>query len=112
MIQPVSSTVMKLTIAFAIVTLSCSILSTPPSPAESEYRYDDLPEANNTDAAIAEYQAISQWNKLEIAYFFINGTEKLSDESEREAVRQALPCGRGKRLSALPKCSTARRRIL
>jgi len=90
MYHPEYSTVMKLTIAFAIVNLSCSTPSTSPSPAEPEYRYDDLPEANNTDAAISEYQAISQWNKLEIEYFFINGTEKLSDESEREAVRQAF----------------------
>jgi hypothetical protein len=70
------------------VLLACTTFTS--APAEPEYRYDDLPPEGNTDAAIAEYQAISQWNKLEIAYFFINGTEKISGETERELVRQAF----------------------
>lgn len=69
-------------------TLACSNL--PGAPAEPEYRYDDLPAKSGTDAAIAEYQAISQWNKLEIAYFFINDTTKLTGDSERDLVRQAF----------------------
>ena len=72
----------------ASATLACAILSG--APAEPEYRYDELPTEGNTDAAIAEYQAISQWDRLEIAYFFINDTAKLSGDSERDLVRQAF----------------------
>lgn len=73
---------------FAFVILACAFVSA--SPAEPEYRYDSFPAKGGTDATIAEYQAISQWDKLEIAYFFINDTTKLSSDSERDLVRQAF----------------------
>ena len=73
-----------------VSALACSsITNTTSSPqTEPEYRYDDLPDAGSEDAAISEYRAISQWNKLEIAFFFINGTNKLQDE--QDAIRQAF----------------------
>ena len=75
-----------------IVALACSWLpnvsSTP--GVEPEYRYDNLPSAGNEEAAISEYRAISQWNKLDINYFFINGTGKLEGDGELELVRQAF----------------------
>ena len=75
-----------------IVALACSLLpnvsSTP--GVEPEYRYDNLPIAGNEEAAISEYRAISQWNKLDINYFFINGTGKLEGDGELELVRQAF----------------------
>ena len=75
-----------------IAALGCSGLTntflTP--TAESEYRYDDLPSAEREEAAISEYRTISKWDKLEIAYFFINGTSKLEGDSEREVIRQAF----------------------
>ena len=61
-----------LTCMITPITLACAIL--PGVLAEPEYHYDDLPAIDGTDAAIAEYQAISQWDKLEIAYFFNNDT--------------------------------------
>jgi len=73
-----------------IFTLACSALATPSSSKEPEYRYDDLPEAGNESATISAYRAISQWNKLEIEYFFINDTSKLQGESEKDVVRQAF----------------------
>lgn len=80
----------KFFIPFAMITLACSSLTNVPSPTEPEYRYDDLPDAGNTDAAISEYQTISQWNKLEITYAFVNDTGKLSGTSEQDVVRQAF----------------------
>lgn len=71
--------------------LACSTAIGAPSPGvETTYRYDDLPDAGDEDAAIAEYRAISQWGTLDLTYSFINGTEKLNGERERELVRQAF----------------------
>src|SRR5687768_11490390 len=81
-----------------ITALACSISTGPAGPAspasaptvESEYRYDDLPDPINEESAISEFRAIAKWDKLDIAYFFVNGTSKLPDDSEREVVRQAF----------------------
>jgi len=81
-----------------IVTLACSISTSPAGPAgpssvptaDSGYRYDDLPAPINEESAISEFRAIAKWDKLDIAYFFINGTGKLPADSEREVVRQAF----------------------
>ena len=76
---------------FMLLLLSCSTFSNSGGATpEPEYRYDDLPEKNRTDAAISEYQAISQWDQLEIAYFFINDTDALTGDTEHELVRQAF----------------------
>jgi len=76
--------------SLAILTLACSTLAAPPSTTEPEYRYDDLPGAGEESATISEYQTISQWNKLQINYFFINDTSKLQGDSEQDVVRQAF----------------------
>ncbi len=81
---------LNLTVIFALIALACSNLTTTPSSAEPEYRYDDLPDAGNESAAFSEYRAISQWGKLEIAYFFANGTGKIAGEDEEGLVRQAF----------------------
>lgn len=75
-----------------ITALACSSLpNISPTPlTEPEYRYDDLPEAGMEELAISEYRAISQWSKLDINYFFINGTNKLEGDSELELIRQAF----------------------
>ncbi len=68
------------------LTLACAL----PSPnVKTTYRYDDLPDKSASDAA-AEYRAISNWSKLDLAYFFVNGTKKLAGDSERELVRAAF----------------------
>ena len=71
-------------------TLACSTLTNAPSIKEPEYRYDDLPEAGDEDAAISEYRTISQWNKSNITFFFINSTSRLQDDTEQVLVRQAF----------------------
>src|SRR5687767_7732367 len=80
-----------------VATLACSISTGPIGPpetsaptADSEYRYDDLPSPVNEGSAISEFRAIAKWDKLDIAYFFINDTDKLQGDSELEVVRQAF----------------------
>jgi len=90
MISTLKRIAMMFFVPLTIFTLACSTLATPPSSKEPEYRYDDLPDAGNESATISEYRAISQWNKLEIEYFFINDTSKLQGESEKDIVRQAF----------------------
>jgi len=85
--------------ALVILSIACLTL-TPASPSQSEpfdqtqgepeYRYDDFPTAEDESAAFSEYRAISQWDKLELTYFFVNGTEKLSDNEEQTLIRQAF----------------------
>lgn len=82
----------RLAIAMTLssIILSCSISTNIlPSP-EPQYRYDDLPTEGNEDAAISEYRAISKWAKIEISYFFVNGTGKLEGEIEHELIRVAF----------------------
>jgi hypothetical protein len=74
--------------------LACSLtiptLSSPGPRAESPYRYDDLPTPGNESAAISEYRAISRWDKLEITFVFVNGTDKLDGDVERDLIRRAF----------------------
>ena len=65
---------------------ACSNL-TPSSTEGTGYRYDSLPDANS---AVAEFRALSKWDKTTITYFFINGTERISGNTERELIRQAF----------------------
>ncbi|MEW5941332.1 MAG: matrixin family metalloprotease [Chloroflexota bacterium] len=68
-----------------VLTLACAA---PGRIGKTTYRYDNLPDASPTRAA--EYRVASYWSKLELTYFFINGTDKLSGDAEREVVRQAF----------------------
>jgi hypothetical protein len=64
---------------------------TPQSDAAEEtYIYDDLPTPGEASVAIARFQAISQWSKLDLTYVFLNGTSALSDDQEQELVRAAF----------------------
>jgi hypothetical protein len=74
----------------ASLMLACSLTIPTPSSPETEYRYDDLPSPANESAAISEYRAISAWNKTDITYFFVNGTEKLDGDTERDLIRRAF----------------------
>jgi hypothetical protein len=44
----------------------------------------------NESAAIAEYRAISTWDKLDITYVFVNGTGQLEGNVERDLIRRAF----------------------
>lgn len=82
--------VIKLLPAFLVIfTLACSLSNVPASsPAKETYRYDNLPDGS--DAEAAEYRAISRWEKTNIAYYFINGTDKLEGDRERDLIRAAF----------------------
>lgn len=54
------------------------------------YRYDSLPDAGDSSAAVGEFRAIAKLPKTNLTYFFINGTDQLPGESERDLVRQAF----------------------
>src|SRR5215216_2434674 len=87
-------TIARILIPLLIVMMACSISPSLPSssstPAETEYRYDDLPTKNNESSAFAEYQAISKWATTNINYYFLNGTDKLPGDTERDVIRQAF----------------------
>ncbi|MFN8382794.1 MAG: matrixin family metalloprotease [Anaerolineales bacterium] len=70
-------------------SLACSGI-TPAAEAELSYRYDNLPNAGKEDESISKYRAISQWGKTNISYFFVNGTNKINGETERDLIRAAF----------------------
>lgn len=68
-----------------IFMLACSGLT--PQVAETSYRYDSLPDADDNTA---EFRALSKWGKTDITYYFINGTQKISSDVEQQLVREAF----------------------
>ncbi|MFZ0544563.1 MAG: matrixin family metalloprotease [Candidatus Promineifilaceae bacterium] len=58
--------------------------------AEPSMSYDNIPEKNNMSNAMAEFTAISKWSKNDLAYVFLNGTETLPGDTEKDLVRQAF----------------------
>jgi hypothetical protein len=73
-----------------IVSLACSALSTPAPTVDPSYRYDNLPNSDSEDATLSKYRAISQWGKTDIAYYFINGTDKINGDDEQALIRAAF----------------------
>lgn len=75
-------------LAFIVLLgLACSFSS--PAPSGTGYRYDNLPD-KTTRNALAEYSAISAWDKTTITYFFANGTSKIGGDREKDLVRTAF----------------------
>lgn len=72
-----------------LTSLACSFLTTASNP-EPSYQYDSFPAVSDENKTIAEFKAISQWGKTNIAYYFINGTEKISGDTEQDLVRAAF----------------------
>jgi hypothetical protein len=77
-------------VILASLLLACSLTIPTALPTEPDYRYDDLPSPTNQSAALSEYRAISTWDKLDITYVFVNGTDKLQGDAERDLVRRAF----------------------
>jgi len=79
---------------FALIFLIGLACSGPngflPAQDQVTYRYDNLPDADETDATISGFRAISAWDRLDLTYFFINGTNKIPGERERQIVREAF----------------------
>jgi len=66
--------------------LACSSF-TPSASTGTGYRYDNHPDADDQSS---EYRALSKWGKTDIIYYFINGTEKVFGDRERELVTTAF----------------------
>lgn len=84
---------------FVLVFLFAVACSTPPAPETADspddlanvtYRYDNLPDATDKSGSLAEFNAISKFDHLDITYFFINGSDKLPNNTEHDIVRQAF----------------------
>ena len=73
-----------------VILLAASISCGKFTAQETTYRYDTLPEANDNDSPVSEYRAISQWGKIAITYYFINGTDKISSNREQDLIRAAF----------------------
>lgn len=71
----------------AFLVLACSF-SAPVSQPQTTYRYDNLPDAASD--TLSEFRAISRWDKTDISYYFINGTDKIAGDAEKELVRAAF----------------------
>src|SRR6266576_1447368 len=75
----------------ALVALACTFSpASGPAASANGYRYDNLPDGASTSATIAEYKAISAWDKTNITYFFLNGTSKIAGDHEKDLVRAAF----------------------
>ena len=72
-----------------VVSIACSGFA-PGQEVETTYRYDNLPDADDDDETSLSYRAISKWGKTDITYYFINGTEKISGNTEQDLVRAAF----------------------
>lgn len=70
-------------------SIACTSLL-PDQATETSYRYDNLPASGADEEAVSSFRAISKWGKTDITYVFINGTQKLSGDTERELVRAAF----------------------
>jgi hypothetical protein len=66
--------------------LACSTL-TPSSSLGTGYRYDSIGE---TSRNIDNFNALSKWGKTNITYYFINGTDKIFGDIEKELVIKAF----------------------
>ena len=76
-------------ILLSIISLACS-RTLPNAQTDPSYRYDNLPNESNEDESISKYRAISQWGKTNISYFFVNGTNKINGDAERDLIRAAF----------------------
>ncbi len=83
-------TVLTVFIFLIFTSLACANTLPAATPPATTYRYDNLPNAGEEDETISKYQAISQWGKTNINYYFINDTDKLNGSIEKDLVRSAF----------------------
>jgi len=83
------SRVLTIFVLISSLMLACSF-TIPTSSSGVEFRFDVLPSKANQSSTIANYQAISAWDKTDISYSFVNGTDQLPGDTERDAIRRAF----------------------
>jgi hypothetical protein len=69
--------------------LACSMTLPNVSVSTPGFRFDVLPNKANESSTIAQYRAISAWDKTDLTYAFVNGTDQLPGDTEREDIRRA-----------------------
>lgn len=94
-------------ILLALSALACNTLSgdvepggeTPSTGVETSgesgtaapsMTYDNIPAENEMSEAMAEFNAISKWSRNDLTYVFLNGSDVLPNDEERELIRQAF----------------------
>jgi hypothetical protein len=75
---------------FSSLMLACSLTVPISSSSGIQFRFDELPSKANQSSAIADYQAISAWDKKNITYAFTGGTAQLSGDTEFEVIDRAF----------------------
>ena len=80
----------RLLLLISSLMLACS-LSIPISPSSGvQFRFDELPNKANQSSAIADYQAISAWDKNNITYAFAGRTDQLPGDTEFDLIDRAF----------------------
>jgi len=70
--------------------LACSFSIPISSSSGIQFRFDELPGKANQSPAIADYQAISAWDKSQITYAFAGGTDQLPGDTEFNLIDRAF----------------------
>jgi hypothetical protein len=81
--------VITILLLISSLMLACSF-TIPTSSSGVEFRFDELPSKANQSSTIAEYQAISAWDKTDITYAFANGTDQLPGDTEFDVISRAF----------------------
>lgn len=80
-------------LALLLITACTNSANTNNTAAAGEqvnYRYDSLPDADDTSQSIAAYRALSRWHTFDLAYCFVNGSGQFNDPQEFEIVTSAF----------------------
>lgn len=70
--------------------LACSFTVPISSSAGVQFRFDELPRKDQQSPTIANYEAISAWDKNDLTYAFVNGTSQLPGDTEQDAIKRAF----------------------
>jgi hypothetical protein len=82
--------VITIFVLISSLMLACSFTVPISSSSGVEFRFDDLPNKADQSSTIAEYQAISAWDKTDIMYAFANGTDQLPGDTEYDVISRAF----------------------
>jgi hypothetical protein len=85
--QPVFFILSCLSLLWAMAGCNTAVPTPPPALT---YRYDNLPDEADASAAVSQFTALSKWHKYDLTYSFVNSTDKLPGDSERQLVREAF----------------------
>ena len=82
--------ILTILLLISSLMLACSFTVPISSSSGVQFRFDGLPNKANQSPAIADYQAISAWDKKEITYAFAGGTDQLPGDTEFNVIDRAF----------------------